>query len=147
MAHCNTIFHQMLKLIPRHHFAKLEAEHGTGRKSRSFNRWSQLVHLLAMQLKARASLKARKKNLYHLGVKPVARSTFADANSQRLLLRGAVCLDVPALPAAGPEAQIPVQKQALQPGCHRSEPLSLLLALGSLPPHQGRHQTPYPFGP
>ncbi|MDI6854941.1 MAG: DUF4372 domain-containing protein [Deltaproteobacteria bacterium] len=39
MAHCNTIFHQMLKLIPRHDFAKLEAEHGTGRKARSFSRW------------------------------------------------------------------------------------------------------------
>ena len=90
MAHCNTIFHQMLKLIPRHHFAKLEAEHGTGRKARSFTRWSQLVHLLSMQLTARASLrdgidslKARIKSLYHLGVKPVARSTFADANNQR----------------------------------------------------------------
>jgi Transposase DDE domain/Domain of unknown function (DUF4372) len=90
MAHCNTIFHQMLKLIPRHDFAKLETEHGTGRKARSFTRWSQLVHLLSMQLTARASLgdgvaslKARIKSLYHLGVKPVARSTFADANSQR----------------------------------------------------------------
>jgi len=90
MAHCNTIFHQMLKLIPRHHFAKLEAEHSTGRKARSFTRWSQLVHLLSMQLTARASLrdgvaslKARLKSLYHLGVKPVARSTFADANHQR----------------------------------------------------------------
>jgi hypothetical protein len=77
MAHCNTIFHQMLKLIPRHYFAKLEAEHGTGRKARSFSRWSQLVHLLSMQLTARASLrdgvaslKARIKNLYHLGVSP-----------------------------------------------------------------------------
>jgi hypothetical protein len=38
MAHCNTIFHQMLKLIPRHNFAKLEAEQGTGRKARSFTR-------------------------------------------------------------------------------------------------------------
>jgi len=90
MAHCNTIFHQMLKLIPRHHFGKLEAEHGTGRKARSFTRWSQLVHLLSMQLTARvslrdcvSSLKARIKSLYHLGVKPVARSTFADANNQR----------------------------------------------------------------
>jgi hypothetical protein len=80
----------MLKLIPRHHFAKLEIEHGTGRKARSFTRWSQLVHLLSMQLTARASLrdgvaslKARIKNLYHLGVKPVARSTFADANNKR----------------------------------------------------------------
>ena len=90
MAHCNTIFQQMLKLIPRHHFAKLEVEHGTGRKARSFTRWSQLVHLLSMQLTARASLrdgiaslKARIKSLYHLGVKPVARSTFADANNKR----------------------------------------------------------------
>jgi hypothetical protein len=90
MAHCNTIFHQMLKLIPRHHFGKLATEHGTGREARSFTRWSQLVHLLSMQLTARvslrdgiSSLKARIKNLYHLGVKPVARSTFADANNQR----------------------------------------------------------------
>jgi len=90
MAHSNTIFHQMLKLIPRHHFGKLETEHGTGRKARSFTRWSQLVHLLSMQLTARvslrdgvSSLKARIKSLYHLGVKPVARSTFADANHQR----------------------------------------------------------------
>jgi len=90
VAHCNTIFHQMLKLIPRHHFAKLETEHGTGRKARSFTRWSQVVHLISMQLTARvslrdgiASLKARTKSLYHLGVKPVARSTFADANNQR----------------------------------------------------------------
>ena len=90
MAHCNTIFHQMLKLIPRHHFGKLETEHGTGRKARSFTRWSQFVHLLSMQLTARvslrdgvSSLKARIKSLYHLGIKPVARSTFADANHQR----------------------------------------------------------------
>jgi putative transposase len=80
----------MLKFIPRHHFDKLETEHGTGRKARSFTRWSQLVHLLSMQLTARvslrdcvSSLKARIKSLYHLGVKPVARSTFADANNQR----------------------------------------------------------------
>lgn len=90
MAHCNTIFHQMLKLMPRHHLSKLEAEHGTGRKARSFTRWSQLVQLLFMQLTARASLrdgvlslKARLKSLYHLGVRPVARSTFADANNRR----------------------------------------------------------------
>jgi hypothetical protein len=43
-----------------------------------------------MQLTARvslrdgvSSLKARIKSLYHLGVKPVPRSTFADANNQR----------------------------------------------------------------
>jgi hypothetical protein len=47
MAQCTTIFPQMLKLIPRHHFAKLEAEHNTDRKTQSFTRWSQLVHLLS----------------------------------------------------------------------------------------------------
>ena len=80
----------MLKLIPRHHFGKLEAKYTSGRKARSFTRWSQLVHLLSMQLTALvslrdsvSSLKARIKSLYHLGVKPVARSTFADANHQR----------------------------------------------------------------
>ncbi len=90
MALCNTIFHQMLKFIPRHHFAKLETEPGTGRKARSFTRWSQSVHLLSMQLTARvslrdavSSLKACIKSLYHLGVKPVPRSTVADANNQR----------------------------------------------------------------
>jgi hypothetical protein len=56
MAHFNTIFQQMLKLIPRHHLGKLETEHGTGRKARSITRWSQLVHLLSMQLNGRVSL-------------------------------------------------------------------------------------------
>jgi hypothetical protein len=50
MAHCNTIFQQMLKLIPRHHFCRLEQEHGTGRQARSFTRWNQLVHLVFIQL-------------------------------------------------------------------------------------------------
>jgi len=90
MAHCNTILHQMRKLIPRHHFARLETEHGTGRKARFFTRWSQLAHLLSMQLTARvslrdcvSSLKTRIKSLYHLGVKAAPRSTFADANHKR----------------------------------------------------------------
>jgi len=90
MAHCNTIFQQMLKLIPRHHFSRLEQEHGTGRQARSFTRWNQLVHLVFIQITARASLRdgvaslqARFKNLYHLGARPVARSTFADANNRR----------------------------------------------------------------
>jgi putative transposase len=90
MAHCNTIFGQMLKLIPRHHFSSLEQQHGTGRAARSFSRWDQFVHLLFMQLTGRVSLrdgivglKARVRSLYHLGVQAVARSTFADANKMR----------------------------------------------------------------
>ncbi|MCK9375571.1 MAG: DUF4372 domain-containing protein, partial [Syntrophobacterales bacterium] len=59
MAHCNTIFHQMLKLISMQLTARASLRDGI------------------------ASLKARIKSLYHLGVKPVARSTFSDANNGR----------------------------------------------------------------
>lgn len=90
MAHCNTLFHQMLKLIPRHVFDKLESGHSTGRRARSFTRWSQFVNLMFMQLTSRASLRdgvdslrAKERNLYHLGSQPVARSTFSDANNRR----------------------------------------------------------------
>jgi hypothetical protein len=51
------MFQQMLKLIPRHHFYRLEQEHGTGRQATSFTRWNQLVHLVLIQLTARASLR------------------------------------------------------------------------------------------
>ena len=90
MAHCNTIFHQMLKFIPRHQFEALESRHSTGRKSRKFSRWNQFVHLMFIQLTGRASLRdgiqsmiSRTSSLYHVGAKPVPRSTFADANNKR----------------------------------------------------------------
>jgi hypothetical protein len=90
MGHCNTLFHSMLNFIPRHQFAALESQHGTGRKARKFSRWNQFVHLMFMQLTGRASLRdgiqsmnSRAKDLYHLGAKPVARATFADANNMR----------------------------------------------------------------
>ena len=90
MAHSNTVFQQMLKIIPRHEFGSLERRHGTGRKARLFSRWDQFVHLLFMQLTGLDSLRdgvlgmrVKSKSLYHLGVRPVARSTFADANQKR----------------------------------------------------------------
>lgn len=90
MAHHSTLFNSMLNFIPRHQFAALENQYSTGRKPREFSRWNQFVHLLFMQLTGRASLRegiqsmnSRIKNLYHLGAKPVPRSTFADANKKR----------------------------------------------------------------
>jgi hypothetical protein len=90
MGHCNTLFHSMINFIPRHQFAALENRHSTGRKSRKFSRWNQFVHLMFMQLTSRASLRdgiqsmnSRVRDLYHLGAKPVARATFADANNKR----------------------------------------------------------------
>jgi putative transposase len=90
MAHCNTLFHSMLNFIPRHQFSALEYQHSTGRKSRKFSRWNQFVHLMFMQLTGRKSLRdgiqsmnSRLKDLYHIGARPVSRSTFADANNSR----------------------------------------------------------------
>ena len=90
MAHYNTLFHHMLKFIPRHEFYTLEKQHSTGRKPRIFTRWNQFVHLMFIQLTSRVSLRdgvqclsVRANSLYHLGAAPVARSTFADANNNR----------------------------------------------------------------
>ena len=73
MAHRNTIFHTMLKFIPRHQFEALESQHSTGQKSRKFTCWNQFVHLMFMQLTGRASLRdgnqsmiSRALNLYHV---------------------------------------------------------------------------------
>jgi putative transposase len=80
----------MLKIIPRHQFASLERRYGTGRKARTFSRWNQFIHLMFIQLTGRVSLRdgvlglgAKHSSLYHLGARPAARSTFADANRRR----------------------------------------------------------------
>jgi hypothetical protein len=90
VAHHNTILSQLLQLIPRHVFDDLERKHATGRKARVFTRWSQFVCLAFIHLGARPSMRdglrnldANPSRLYHLGLKPVARSTFSDANNKR----------------------------------------------------------------
>ncbi|MBF0503163.1 MAG: DUF4372 domain-containing protein, partial [Candidatus Riflebacteria bacterium] len=90
MQSANTVFAQLLSLIPRHLFAKLSQKHKCRRAPRTFSRWDQFVHLLHLQLANRKSLRdgvlsmdAFAKRLYHLGSKSVARSTFADANNSR----------------------------------------------------------------
>ena len=90
MSHSNTIFNQLLSLVPRHEFENLAKEHDTGRKIRTFSRWNQFVHLAFIHLSARRSMRdgirnmnANFKRLYHLGARPAARSTFSDANNKR----------------------------------------------------------------
>jgi len=90
MSHHNTLLHQMLSLVPRHDFQRLARAHPALRAPRTFSFWSHFVHLAFIQLASRASLRdavrgmtANVRRLYHLGVKPAARSTFADANASR----------------------------------------------------------------
>ena len=90
MSHHNTLFSQMLPLIPRHVFQKLEHRHKVGRASRKFGFKEQFTAMAFIQLAARRSMRdglrclaAAGNRLYHWGLKNVARSTFADANNSR----------------------------------------------------------------
>ena len=90
MAHHNTVFSQILKLIPRHEFESLARKHHQGQKLRKMTRWSQFVSLGLAQLAGRASLrdvvsnlKAQAGKLYHLGCGDVNRSSLARVNEQQ----------------------------------------------------------------
>jgi len=87
MAHNNTIFAQLLKLVSRHEFEGLAKTHHVGRKLRQTSRWSQFVALCLGQLSGRHSLRdiesnmsAQSSRLYHLGAKPVPRTSLARLN-------------------------------------------------------------------
>jgi hypothetical protein len=91
MAHINTVFGQLLQLMPRHVFEhQVETHAWRGPKPRKFSYWSQLVAMIYAQLSSRKSLRdvifsfnRHLGKLYHLGATELKRSTFADANEQR----------------------------------------------------------------
>jgi len=90
MAHNDTVFSQILKLVPRHEFETLAKQHHHGQKLRKMNRWSQFISLSLAQLAGRislrdvvANLKAQGRKLYHLGCCQVNRSSLARVNEQQ----------------------------------------------------------------
>ena len=90
MSHHNTVFSQLLKLVPRHQFESLAIEHHQGCRFRKTSRWSQFIALATGQLAGRRSLrdivsnlKAQSLLLYHLGTRCVSRSTLARVNEQQ----------------------------------------------------------------
>ena len=90
MAYHNTVFAQLLKLVPRHEFDNLAAAHHQGRKLRTLTRWSQFVALSMAHLGGRHSLrdivynlKAQGSKLYHLGCRTVTRSSFSRVNERQ----------------------------------------------------------------
>ncbi len=90
MAHNSTIFGQLLKLVPRHQFEWLAAEHKSGRMARKLTRWDQFVAMGMAQLSGRVSLRdivsnlsAQSRKLYHLGVGEVSRSSLARVNAEK----------------------------------------------------------------
>jgi hypothetical protein len=90
MAHYNTVFSQLLKLIPRHEFETLAKQHHSGRSFRSASRWSQFVTMAMGQLSGRNSLRdivenisAQAHRLYHLGSARLSRSNLSRINENK----------------------------------------------------------------
>ncbi|WP_035659321.1 IS4 family transposase, partial [Bradyrhizobium sp. STM 3809] len=90
MPHQNTVFRDILKLVPWHRFEALVDEHGADARIRRLSTKDQFVALLYGQLSGASSLReivtglsSHAARLYHLGAGPVRRSTFADANMNR----------------------------------------------------------------
>jgi len=90
MAHCNTIYAQILKLVPRHEFETLAKRHHSGRAFRTASRWSQFVTLVMAQLSGRNSLRdivdnvsAQAHRLYHLGSTKLSHSDLSRINEDK----------------------------------------------------------------
>ena len=90
MRHQNTIFHELLKSIPRQQFEKIVKRHDGDKHVRQLNCWTQMIALIYTQLEGNLSLRdvetglASHTNLtYHIGAKNVRRSTLSIANAKR----------------------------------------------------------------
>lgn len=90
MPHYNTIFNQILHLIPRHQFEVIVKKYQSDRYVKYFSCWQQLISLLYAQIRGKdslrdieTSLRTQSSKWYHLGIKDIKRSTLSDANKKR----------------------------------------------------------------
>jgi hypothetical protein len=90
MRHHNSLFHELLQLVPWGRFDALVDEHGCDARVRRLSTKSQLIALLHAQLSGASSLReieatlsSHAAQLYHVGARAPARSTLADANANR----------------------------------------------------------------
>lgn len=90
MRHQNSVFHDILKLVPWTAFDRLVDEHGSDELVRKFTTRHQFIALLYGQLAGAGSLReigaamaSHQARLYHIGGQVPRRTTFADANRSR----------------------------------------------------------------
>lgn len=90
MLHQNSVFHDLVKRVPWGEFERLVGAHNADKHVRRLATKSQFIALLYGQLSGAVSLReivggleSHATRLYHVGAKPVSRSTLADANAQR----------------------------------------------------------------
>ena len=90
MGYKPTVFNQLFNFIPRYVFEKSVRVHKADRYTKSFRAWQQFLLLLYAQATGKQSLREiegglqlHHAKLYHLGLKPIARSTIADGLERR----------------------------------------------------------------
>jgi len=90
MSHVNTIYNQLLHLVPRHEFESLVKKYGGDRYVKYFTCWQQFMSLFYAQVRTKDSLRdiqtsltAQSSRWYHIGLKDIKRSTLTDANNKR----------------------------------------------------------------
>ncbi len=90
MRKLETIFGELLKLIPRYQFEKAVKQYQGDRYVKSYTTWHQYITILFSQIKQKDSirdivtgLEANESRWYHLGLTGIHRSTFSDANNKR----------------------------------------------------------------
>ncbi len=90
MRHHNSVFHDLLKRVPWGEFERLVDEHGADKHVRRLTTKDQFIALLYGQLSGASSLReivggleSHSARLYHVGGRPVQRSTLSDANALR----------------------------------------------------------------
>ncbi len=90
MRHYNSVFHQILKLVPWRRFDRMVERYGADWRIRRLSTKDQTVALLYGQLSGATSLReitggleSHAARLYHVGSRSVHRSTLADANAKR----------------------------------------------------------------
>jgi hypothetical protein len=90
MRHQNSVFHSVLKHVPWAEFDRLVKAYKADHRVRRLTSKSQFVALLFGQLSGAQSLReieaglmSHQARLYHVGGRPIARTTLADANAKR----------------------------------------------------------------
>jgi len=79
-----TIMGELLRILPRYEFEKLEKQHRSNHYTKYYTGWQQLVTLLFAQIAGHDSLRAIQRSLgvhshkwYHLGLDDIKRSTLS----------------------------------------------------------------------
>jgi hypothetical protein len=90
MRHHNSVFHQIQKQVPWGVFDRLVQKHRADHRVRRLSTKNQFLALLFGQLSGATSLReieaglmSQSARLYHVGGRPVARTSLADANAKR----------------------------------------------------------------